>query len=1048
MTAPGQIPLFGNPNKFIDTVAKPELLQLSVGRKLSVGPLNQNIKWILYARALKVFRMSFAGYDQISLDYYNQKYAEYRYSMGQLYNIDINDPSLADIDATITNHLETEQYITNISVLRLRTPALIPNIWVQIAENYSPTQRQTTEHKLNSNSDEQTINVTRYHSYRSYVDRRLDNTSGIRLTVQTQTIHYGTFYIGFRQISAYGFRDWIQFSHGVELFVEIEVSGYIEEQGSTDEFIYYFHMQTLYEMLNERLNHWRNNIQLLGLKCEPEHRNDSQKYQTVIVKPLIDPNTTAAYWVDSQAHTNVELWDLQTAYIRHNKTIDSVCLCDRWCNWTAFFHYSPIYRFLLLCHKQIYLSNWTHITNMYVMVSAFCTTLRGQRLLPTDQLPPTPIYRLLNDAIDYKEQYVLLITSTQLSINQYRTAIPIPREMVGLAYNILRFETDWVAQVQQLYDNHFTHECVDMFCQLGLAFGKIHEYVAQISIFVDKRTQYEPFCEQLNEIIRNHCLKYLTLAGDRIIQRKITGTDWLFSEDLKYNKRLPKTPKEEFVWNCRSMVLRHDGPDSNPLMVSTLVSPLLNVFCAVYLFNGWTETVLTSGPETEIEAILSVQQSKYLDKLLINNLINVKPPQLLTYQLSGQQLIAKGVQHMKRQLMVVYMLRIYHMAYEWQREAIVLLENKNDFNISNDREEPCEAYSKIFDINYLEFYCRIANHTPLFEINSNQLDTNFNEFYNTYWPKAVHETNQKLNNTQIQQSVISEYNKLYHWLIYRGDSRLKFRRIVNWIDLSIENVRQNSHQILNNHIMSTINDMQNTYEYSVDILDYVVYYLVKAQCFVIVCIVNQFLSKLISLQTPAIFKTNRQFSLCKPGWVPMFRTVDTVRTALDSILADNIIYDDECQRIAGTVDETKELIRLQFEQYYRKLVNQWTRELKLLRNKIVQTVNTNPLIRLHLAVGLGFMAAFVNTFRSTVNDFRKLLLEILDGPISANRPVQAVLQNLRPTCLKYLENVDTVLEALPLIRQPWDQELESILNDFATNTTKQSLGIDLEESNT
>ena len=90
-----------------------------------------------------------------------------------------------------------------------------------------------------------------------------------------------------------------------------------------------------------------------------------------------------------------------------------------------------------------------------------------------------------------------------------------------------------------------------------------------------------------------------------------------------------------------------------------------------------------------------------------------------------------------------------------------------------------------------------------------------------------------------------------------------------------------------------------TYLSRAEVLDHLVYYLVKAICSVILSTVALFLQPMHALQSPT------SYSLNKPGWIPLFQTLDTVLSTLDDLKTHYISYDDEFNRISNTCLQTK-----------------------------------------------------------------------------------------------------------------------------------------------
>jgi hypothetical protein len=205
-----------------------------------------------------------------------------------------------------------------------------------------------------------------------------------------------------------------------------------------------------------------------------------------------------------------------------------------------------------------------------------------------------------------------------------------------------------------------------------------------------------------------------------------------------------------------------------------------------------------------------------------------------------------------------------------------------------------------------------------------------------------------------------------------------------------------------------------------EVIDELVYYLVKAICFMIVSTVADFLKQIHSLQDKALTNANKSFTLCKPGFVPLFRTFKKCLNYIQLLKTRYIAFDDEFKRIARVLNQTKLMIRGIYGDFYKKLVVELYREIELMLNTFTQINNDQNVLvmKLHICVGTSFMAAFIDDFRSQSLRFRHRIQNLRDAPNTKRLVGQALIDTWN-VCLKWLKQRDEIERALPFQSQLW-----------------------------
>ncbi len=110
----------------------------------------------------------------------------------------------------------------------------------------------------------------------------------------------------------------------------------------------------------------------------------------------------------------------------------------------------------------------------------------------------------------------------------------------------------------------------------------------------------------------------------------------------------------------------------------------------------------------------------------------------------------------------------------------------------------------------------------------------FDAFYANFWGRADHELNQNLTESEFITSVWFEYLRLYFWWKNDGNNRRIFQNILNTFDNILEDIIQKSKNIFSTDILMTFQALNSYYEYIMEVIDELVYYLVKADCFMII----------------------------------------------------------------------------------------------------------------------------------------------------------------------------------------------------------------------
>ena len=153
-----------------------------------------------------------------------------------------------------------------------------------------------------------------------------------------------------------------------------------------------YHLMTINKMIEKRLSRHRITIKTMG----SGHKPFANKYRVSYIRKRINPATEEAFWSSrristdlmqdirsvsgssSQLDRTVKYNDMQIGFEFNDEFEDKVCLCSEWCNWNAFFHFNPIYRFILIQSSQMCITNRTNIPELYLTLSVYQASIACQ----------------------------------------------------------------------------------------------------------------------------------------------------------------------------------------------------------------------------------------------------------------------------------------------------------------------------------------------------------------------------------------------------------------------------------------------------------------------------------------------------------------------------------------------------------------------------------------------------------------------------------------------------------------------------------------------
>ena len=968
-----------------------------------------------FYRALKVVLISYPEYSNTSPASY-QSINLFIREMHKLYGVQQIDQALFDEQ---NKKMKTEDIVIFITVKRFRGRDGLTNPRIVLRR-----QTASSTYNLDPSKEIQNISAGLSLKFVGLKSLRTDPTKQLVISIGGDTWKHpqqplNELKIPYFQTHPEGFEQWFDFGRGVELLINIEYR-VKNEPNITAEEVNDFHLHTIYKMLERRLL-----VQSTRPKwTELGHRMGVFKAKVTHLRSLADPQKNEMFWTTPPAidftrpqrlPKTVKFIDFQTGWKCNEDFEDGVCLCSEWCNWNAFFYYNPIYRFLLVRHNQLYLEGKTTLPNMYLNVSV----ISGCRRFPGK----VPILHLIINANDYRMKYYENYFLKKANFKpEYQSSVPNGETMDAISYIRLENELDVIKQCHELDENPFSDICIE-----GLL--SYFEVLTDLHLKLGRQTQYvwdqNVWYRKLESIGRNKYAVYFKQSYDKLMRDDyplIVSYDWLFTTDYEYSSRLVKTNDEIEIKSMRDKVLKRTSID-NPFNIRLVLNNFLNTFASIYKFLSSVESRLPSPHMFDTlkdmcDCYLTLDKDfeAYLQsKTLIYQIVSIDPL----------------FQAMQQNFKAFYTLKLYFYLFEIQKHFINTMVEKNLYD-HKYAAQVCARFSFIWrhsmiEQNYLSAYPG----QPLFEISSN-FEQSFDDFYN-YWGKADHETQQTVNITRNVNSGHFQFERLYYWWKNNGNGKNKFKRIVDQYIECQNNSINCSDSVIDNQIIPSLAVLPNSYEYSVEVLDHLVYYVVKANCSVILSTTSKLFKKMHSLQSPNLVQRNTSYSLCKPGWVPLFLTMHSVLNTIDRLNNNYITFDDEFERISNTCLQTKQMVKNIYRQFYNKLSYECIQEIA---HTLARTFRTSDpkkaeFIQMHLSVGQAFIGAFVDDFRRDFNHYRKTIWRSLNSYASRPPGQLNVQQSRFADCTTvyqaYFRDRNVMRNAMPFQSNPWRQHLAAVV---------------------
>lgn len=876
-----------------------------------------------------------------------------------------------------------------------------------------------------------------------------------------------TFDIGFGRIHPEGFQQWVEFGRGVRLLIEFTYK-VMPEQGDEPSI---FHLQTIFYMLYNRL-------ELMKYSATYWHKHRTGLTRTTCMRPLVDAGTDSMYWrkTEDRVLDAYRQWaqtpskrpekpipreavqrlvpyiDLQRSLIYGEDLDENVCLCSQWCNWSAFFHFHPIYRFVIVMNSQLFINNHFNRSEIYLFSAILHVNTYGG-VNPLSKA--YHVLQLIRSANHYRE----IDRQTVLGQNQqsrYNTAAPNPDLLTATSYKHLRYDVSISALCQQLDSNPFDEICVRNLIDIYNVMESLHTFVGTLSRFVLRQNRIE-WLREFNSISRAHIKAYVGPAIDKFfdptnlpfVRVPQVQSDRLFSADDEYLHYTPKTEEERII-------------KYKKLYALTSASNIFNVVINVGLFVKVLFNVYKFSVQIDIKLTKPEQKSAHNDISSYWTHIDEAFARHFTTQPNGQftigpnQLENTVLKNTEANLCLFYTLKLYSIAWYLQNQCIMGRAGLLNFDV-HLHTHIANHFQFFFNYSPIEETVRNTFNMPVFEI-SDRLEALFNDFYN-FWGQPTHELNawnpSQRPLFQFADSAFGQYERLFVWLTNGGPYRPKFYAIVEEFDDQFKVLYDRNDEIFCG-AMTPIYEyfFSNNYDYCEEVMDVLALNLCRGHCFCMNQMVATLFRLMHGLQNTQHCDQEVAYSLGKPGWTELFATIECFGAHFSELLHLYVIFDDELERISETFSKTRIAIKKFYLFLYYKLSWEWHKE----NVKIANFVTANPQVPSHLllynnlmilqtAVGISFSVRFVDHFRYVFRSLRKSIYNFYR--IISNNPRYANNFQRFRSCLltvrDYMTDRQAVISGKPFETTQWEDYINQLFPDLM-RLTPQDVALDMVEA--
>ena len=995
--------------------------------------LDQNYdRFNAFCRAMKVFQKCFLHYRSFNENMYRQMNIEFFNAMIDFYGVrnDQRIQNFGQIMVAIDQTVRTEPMIITFGVTELVSNETLTNARVTIELGH--TQHHHNRQTLNLNVSQKDQNSSSYQIIRyDDIDFAVINDRQIVITYTDSVVanewrNFEPFVIPYRRLHHEGFHQKLRFGSTLILF-SIELKS--NEGNYNQLFVNSFHLHTIMFAIQNRLTH---------LRAQPpdqqyyRHTDPTHQRRITYDVGLTDPTTRDAFWgtppnvtQNMQNFCRVKYCDFQIGFEFGEELVDqSLCTCNEFCNLNAFFHYNPIYRFLLVQHNRHYVRNKTIVGNLYEMALTLSITTMNPIGL-------APLFNLLNSSSERVTKNRLIFDTKPGLKNDWRHSTPHPGDMEGFVY-ISLFNCNLSDIMAANYGQvHFDENAFAGIANLMERLFEMHSRIAYDLTFVEYN-QKDDWFREFEYRSRKHYYTYLTYSMCRSFQAlNSTFEENLFTRDYEVTAHPSTNAQTNQIFRWRR--IEHRAYPQNVKLETRCFTHTINqLWLSVTRFEPSTGLYSRTGLREQFNMFCRIHDS--IDQMLKTP--NFEYHKTRVQLASDQALQAQGLMTNTRLLFIhFFKLKVYSKVFQIQNKFLDALFK---YNKKSHTMRQGFAFQAFWNDFWIEGLPSTRQPLPNIFTKNNTFVASINNFYNTFWLPPDHQTLAQgqgvVTRQNVQDSVFNEYAKRRYWDRIDGNKRQIFNNIIVSFEKSLHLLNTQS-LVFYRQILRAMREIRAHYENDETdltednknyclILDVVYYWLFRATLYVITGTVNIFLCTIDGLHSKQLVQNNTQYFLSKPGLVKLFQTISMVTRKVDEIYNRFVAFSNPFDNMGEAVRQTKYNIKMLYKEYWNKLMTNWEFEIKEFFH------NTNnadiDIIKVHVIGGASFLISFVDYHRNGVQDMRKSVLKIYRRPAFQATVIHIPFQNIWDLCLNWFTNINITELEQPFTLNRWTPHLGTV----------------------
>ena len=1024
----------------------------------------------LISHAIKIFLLSHPEFEEsmINDQLYRPKLEEYVNVIQELY-----DQPVTDLQQTVRNALflcRGEDMCIQFTVKKARTNKKVKKMGFSFQN--STTKKTGQAVVIDVDTEVQIAKQSRIPC--SFEDLRQAKKNNHKLLIRVlgmgwhQSVFNSpiqNFEIDVNQIHGEGFEEWFDFGREFQALIEIMFRVVPKSHDPMTVDAKDFHMQTVYRMLCKQ-------VDSCDRKSVKWNRHLSEHNSVTFDRPRVEPNGQQIFWrttTEVKAETPLEplkkraeetndeskegaprvrdlvakkvlYFDLQRGQPYGEDDENRVCLCNYWCNLSAFFDRNPIYRFVVVQNSQLFFEFTGNVPDIYEVCG----------LAVLSRATPNPnnglVLPLLRSADEYRHKYFykyFCANVTNFRDNYQRQCHPQSSQLCAVAYNLIRRDVQIVKACHQIGDEPTDDVCISNLIGYDIVLSRLH-HRCKISPSLIPANLQRKWQHELESIRHIQLITYLRNTYNVVLQRPLpkgSPRDRLLGSDTEYQNYVAMNEDQIRIKYMRAKIYQPEATE-NKFNVEMTLHNFTNTFVWVYKFFSRIEFKLaTPRGEDAWNNVFTYCSNFDIDfNTNFNALTQNEKQNLFSQTATDKELTDSGVPiEYKEHIFAFYTLKLYSFGFVIQRHSIRARDKILSFMIKRYHladTQIADALTFITNNTVIEetFRAQFPKRHRI-QVKSVKTEAVFDHFYSIFWGKAQHEINPTPYYMHNVESALKNYRKLFVWTREKGYEKKRFTAVVRNLDKELEQRSHRCQELFTTYVIPVCAFLYNRseveeqrYQFAPEMMDVLVLYTVRAVCFNIMATLFSFFRNIYNkVETKVLNQQFLAFNMAKPGWISLMDSMNMVIDRLDQLIALYVIYDDEMERMTKSVHAYKTLVKSIYKHHYFKLSYIWMTELSRvdqqtqnLRLTVDDERAIGDLMELQLMFGLAFTCKLHERFRLTFLYLRNYLWKCFKKA-NGQTPFLLRFTAERAQAEQYLRDRKAINEANPTTCQIWTQ---------------------------